>query len=178
MYHHTTTSTKSVSGALQSDSLPWSGLLALAMAGFVCILTETIPAGLLLQISEGLGVSEVLAGQLVTLYALGSLSAAIPLTAATRGWYGVNTVFGSAGNHFLAGNGGDDDISLALTQHRRKPVVQRQHKTVYIRPVQILPSFLYFISLLNISRYCHNLVQSLFMQFLNQLIQSMPRCHC
>ncbi|MED1801574.1 MFS transporter [Brevibacillus porteri] len=86
MYHHPTTSTKSVSGALQSDSLPWSGLLALAMAGFVCILTETIPAGLLLQISEGLGVSEVLAGQLVTLYALGSLSAAIPLTAATRGW--------------------------------------------------------------------------------------------
>jgi predicted MFS family arabinose efflux permease len=56
------------------------------MAGFICILTETLPAGLLPQIGEGLGVSEAFAGQLVTLYALGSLLAAIPLTAATRGW--------------------------------------------------------------------------------------------
>lgn len=56
------------------------------MTGFICILTETIPAGLLLQIGEGLGVSEALAGQLVTLYAFGSLLAAIPLTTVTRGW--------------------------------------------------------------------------------------------
>jgi predicted MFS family arabinose efflux permease len=63
-----------------------AGLLALAMAGFICILTETLPAGLLPQIGEGLGVSEALAGQLVTLYAIGSLLAAIPVTTATRGW--------------------------------------------------------------------------------------------
>lgn len=69
-----------------SKGLPWGGLLALAMTGFICILTETLPAGLLPQISKGLGISEALAGQLVTLYALGSLAAAIPLTAATRGW--------------------------------------------------------------------------------------------
>lgn len=69
-----------------SDRLPWGGLLALAMTGFIGILTETLPAGLLPQISKGLGISEALAGQLVTLYALGSLVAAIPLTAATRGW--------------------------------------------------------------------------------------------
>ncbi|QWU18316.1 MFS transporter [Paenibacillus sophorae] len=56
------------------------------MAGFICILTETLPAGLLPQIGEGLGVSEAIAGQLVTLYAAGSLLAAIPLTTATRGW--------------------------------------------------------------------------------------------
>nr|WP_229691984.1 MFS transporter [Paenibacillus radicis (ex Gao et al. 2016)] len=56
------------------------------MAAFICIFTETIPAGLLPQISEGLAVSEGLAGQLVTLYALGSVVAAIPLTTATRGW--------------------------------------------------------------------------------------------
>ncbi|WP_374705304.1 MFS transporter [Paenibacillus radicis (ex Gao et al. 2016)] len=66
--------------------LPWAALLALAMAAFICIFTETIPAGLLPQISEGLAVSEGLAGQLVTLYALGSVVAAIPLTTATRGW--------------------------------------------------------------------------------------------
>jgi predicted MFS family arabinose efflux permease len=69
-----------------SDRLPWAGLLALAMAAFICLFTETIPAGLLPQISEGLGISEALAGQLVTLYALGSLLAAIPLTTATRTW--------------------------------------------------------------------------------------------
>ncbi|MFF2481651.1 MFS transporter [Paenibacillus sp. NPDC058071] len=69
-----------------SDRLPWGGLLALAMTGFICILTETLPAGLLPQISEGLGISEALAGQLITLYALGSILAAIPLITATRGW--------------------------------------------------------------------------------------------
>lgn len=57
------------------------------MAGFICILTETIPAGLLIQISEGLAVSESLAGQLITAYALGSLIAAIPITTATQGWH-------------------------------------------------------------------------------------------
>ncbi|KZE71413.1 MFS transporter [Paenibacillus jamilae] len=69
-----------------SKRLPWVGLLALAMAGFICILTESLPAGLLPQIAQDLGVTEALAGQLVTLYAVGSLLAAIPLTTATRGW--------------------------------------------------------------------------------------------
>lgn len=75
------------SSAIPSERLPWAGLIALAMAGFICILTETIPAGLLIQISEGLAVSESLAGQLVTAYALGSLIAAIPITTATQGWH-------------------------------------------------------------------------------------------
>ncbi|SCW68778.1 Predicted arabinose efflux permease, MFS family [Paenibacillus tianmuensis] len=86
MSQNTTSATQSVSNTPSSERLPWAGLLALAMTGFICILTETIPAGLLIQIGEGLGVSEALAGQLVTLYALGSLLAAIPLTTATRGW--------------------------------------------------------------------------------------------
>lgn len=72
---------------IPSERLPWAGLIALAMAGFICILTETIPAGLLIEISEGLDVSESLAGQLVTAYALGSLIAAIPITTATQGWH-------------------------------------------------------------------------------------------
>ncbi|MCJ8152046.1 MFS transporter [Shinella sedimenti] len=65
--------------------LPFSGLLALAMAGFITILTEALPAGLLPQIGAGLAVSDALAGQMVTIYAIGSLIAAIPLTAATQG---------------------------------------------------------------------------------------------
>jgi predicted MFS family arabinose efflux permease len=52
-----------------STRLPLSGLLALAMTGFIAILTETLPAGLLPEISHGLGVPESWTGQLVTLYA-------------------------------------------------------------------------------------------------------------
>jgi predicted MFS family arabinose efflux permease len=66
--------------------LPLASLLAFAMTGFIAILTETLPAGLLPDISQGLGVSQVMAGQLVSLYALGSLLAAIPLTVLTSGW--------------------------------------------------------------------------------------------
>lgn len=69
-----------------TQGLPWAGLLALAVAGFVTVLTETVPAGLLPQISEGLDVSQAAAGQLVTVYAAGSMLAAIPLTALTRRW--------------------------------------------------------------------------------------------
>lgn len=70
----------------EKDALPFGGLLALACAGFITILTEAMPAGLLPQMSEGLNVSQALVGQLVTLYALGSLLAAIPLTLLTQGW--------------------------------------------------------------------------------------------
>lgn len=80
------------------DRLPMSALLALAMTGFICIVTETLPAGLLSQISAGLEISQAIAGQMVTAYALGSLLAAIPLTIATRGWKRRNvlllTIFG------------------------------------------------------------------------------------
>ncbi|WP_339451738.1 MFS transporter [Pseudomonas sp. JAI120] len=79
-------SSPSLTASTQRDSLPLGGLLALASAGFITILTEAMPAGLLPQIGEGLGVSPALVGQLVTVYALGSLLAAIPLTLLTRGW--------------------------------------------------------------------------------------------
>ncbi|MCU1735057.1 MULTISPECIES: MFS transporter [unclassified Pseudomonas] len=65
--------------------LPIAALLALALAGFVTVLTEALPAGLLPQISAGLEISEALAGQLVTVYAIGSLLAAIPLITLTQG---------------------------------------------------------------------------------------------
>ena len=68
------------------ERLPVAGLCALAVAGFVTILTEALPAGLLPQIGGSLGVSEAMAGQWISIYALGSLLAAIPLTAATRSW--------------------------------------------------------------------------------------------
>lgn len=67
------------------DRLPLASLLALAMAAFITILTEALPAGLLPQIAQGLAVSEAWVGQTVTIYAIGSLVTAIPLTAATQG---------------------------------------------------------------------------------------------
>ena len=68
------------------ERLPVAGLLALAMTGFICIMTETLPAGLLPEIGAGLHISPALAGQMVTAYAIGSLSAAIPLTLVTQRW--------------------------------------------------------------------------------------------
>lgn len=69
-----------------SVRLPWLALLSLAMTGFIGILTETIPAGLLPLIGEGLKVTQSMAGQLITLYAVGSLVAAIPFTMFTGGY--------------------------------------------------------------------------------------------
>jgi predicted MFS family arabinose efflux permease len=63
-----------------------AALLALAMTGFICIASETLPAGLLPLIADDLGVTQAVAGQTVTAYALGSVLAAIPLTIATGGW--------------------------------------------------------------------------------------------
>jgi len=67
-----------------NDRMPIGSLLALALAGFITILTEALPAGLLPQIGASLDISAAWAGQLVTIYAIGSLLAAIPLTAATQ----------------------------------------------------------------------------------------------
>lgn len=72
--------------------LPVAALLALAMTGFICIVTETLPAGLLPQVGLGLGISQAMAGQMVTAYALGSVIAAIPLTIATQRWQRRNAL--------------------------------------------------------------------------------------
>ncbi|WP_239324939.1 MFS transporter [Snodgrassella gandavensis] len=69
-----------------NNTFPTLSLLALATALFISIMTEALPAGFLLLISEDLSVTEAQAGQLVTLYALGSLLSAIPLTIATQSW--------------------------------------------------------------------------------------------
>ncbi|MDQ0653344.1 MFS transporter [Pseudomonas cedrina] len=78
--------TASLTLSASSDRLPIGALLALAMTGFICIVTETLPAGLLPLISDGLAISPSMAGQMVTAYALGSVLAVIPMTIATRGW--------------------------------------------------------------------------------------------
>jgi predicted MFS family arabinose efflux permease len=69
-----------------TSELPIAALSGLAASGFLCIVTETLPAGLLPQIANGLKVSEAVAGQLVAVYALGSLLAAIPFPSLTQGF--------------------------------------------------------------------------------------------
>jgi len=81
----TSTTITSVRGST-GDKLPLGGLLAIAMAAFIKLLTEILPSGLLPQMAKSLGKSEALIGQLVTIYAIGSLVAAIPLTIATQNW--------------------------------------------------------------------------------------------
>ncbi|MGW2403211.1 MFS transporter [Streptomyces sp. NPDC001739] len=82
-----------IPSALSSDDpsstrnrLPIGALLALAIAVFLTSLTETLPAGLLPAMSAGLHTSESATGQTVTIYALGTVLTAIPLSAATAGW--------------------------------------------------------------------------------------------
>ncbi|WP_420177904.1 MFS transporter [Kerstersia gyiorum] len=71
--------------AATGDRMPVAALLALAMGAFITVLTEALPAGLLPQMAQGLVVSEAWIGQTVTIYAIGSLVAAMPLTAITQG---------------------------------------------------------------------------------------------
>lgn len=98
----------------EHDRLPIAALLALALAGFITIVTEALPAGLLPQISAGMNISGALAGQFVTLYAVGSLVAAIPLITATQGmrrrpllllaltgFVVANTVIAFSGNYVI-----------------------------------------------------------------------------
>lgn len=69
-----------------TEHLPIGKLLAFTLAGFITIMTEIIPAGLLPLISKDLGISESLTGQLISVYALGSVVTAIPIVSATRSW--------------------------------------------------------------------------------------------
>ncbi|WP_307841116.1 MFS transporter [Streptomyces endocoffeicus] len=66
------------------QGLPVLALAMMACTGFLVIMTETLPAGLLPQLASGLQVSEGGAGQLVSAYALGTVLAAIPAAALTR----------------------------------------------------------------------------------------------
>jgi predicted MFS family arabinose efflux permease len=68
----------------RKTKLPIASLLALFTAGFLGILNETVPAGLLPKMSTSLGLSESVAGQTITVYALATALTAIPLNAALK----------------------------------------------------------------------------------------------
>lgn len=83
--------------------LPLAGLLTLFAAGFLGILNETIPAGLLTEMSQSLGLSESVVGQTITVYALATALTAIPLNALLKNW-GRRTVLVSALVAFILAN--------------------------------------------------------------------------
>lgn len=68
------------------DRLPLSPLLALGTAVFITTLTETLPAGLLIGMSASFDVSDSAMGQTITIYAVGTVLTAVPLSAATAHW--------------------------------------------------------------------------------------------
>jgi len=68
---------------VERRSLPWSPLLALGTAVFITALTETLPAGVLPEMSTSLRVGAAAMGQTVTIYAAGTALTAIPLSRAT-----------------------------------------------------------------------------------------------
>nr|WP_296765128.1 MFS transporter [Rhodococcus sp. (in: high G+C Gram-positive bacteria)] len=74
-----------VESSKPEGALPVPALLVMALLGFLLIATETMPSGLLPQIAAGMGISEGVAGQFVSVYALGTVIAAIPAVALTRG---------------------------------------------------------------------------------------------
>lgn len=83
--------------------LPLGALLALTTAAFITVLTEALPAGVLVGMSADLNVSESAAGQAVTIYAIGTAISAIPLSMATAGWRRKRLLLFGVGG-FVIGN--------------------------------------------------------------------------
>ena len=84
--------------------LPWLALLALAMTGFICILTETIPAGLLPLIGEKGIHAAVIALIVVAAYRMAKSAIFDKATAATALvvlvvllFTGINPLYGRIG---------------------------------------------------------------------------------
>lgn len=65
---------------------PWLGLIVLAAAVFLSVTGETLPTGLLPDMSAALGVSEPDIGLLVTIFAFTVVATSAPLTAVTARW--------------------------------------------------------------------------------------------
>ena len=82
--------------------LPLSPLLALGTAVFITTLTETLPAGVLRGMSDDLGVSDSAMGQSITIYAVGTVLTALPLSAATAGWRRKRLLLAAMGGFLVA----------------------------------------------------------------------------
>jgi predicted MFS family arabinose efflux permease len=80
----TTTPSAPSTTPVADDRLPWFPLALLAAIGFVLVAMETMPAGLLPVIADGMGTSEGTVGLFVSAYAIGTVIATVPAIALTR----------------------------------------------------------------------------------------------
>ena len=64
--------------------MPWFALIVLALMGFTLVAAETMPAGLLPVIAEGMDTSEGTVGQFISVWALGTVIVTIPAISLTR----------------------------------------------------------------------------------------------
>ncbi|OOB89533.1 MFS transporter [Rathayibacter sp. VKM Ac-2630] len=69
-----------------SERMPWAALMILAAMGFVLVAAETMPAGLLPVIADGMVTSEGVVGQFVSVWALGTVIVTVPAISLTRGF--------------------------------------------------------------------------------------------
>lgn len=114
-----TTATSGAPAAVRGpDRLPGKALFGLFLAGFVSILTECLPAGLLPDMARTLHTSVALTGQTVTLYAAATAIAAIPLSRATAKWPRKNVLLLAlavvAGTNALTALSGDYALTLVI----------------------------------------------------------------
>lgn len=70
---------------MRKEQLPLVALLALTTAAFTAIITELLPAGVLIDMAKELNVPASNIGQLVSYYAIGTVLTAIPAAALTAG---------------------------------------------------------------------------------------------
>ncbi|QHC57691.1 MFS transporter [Rathayibacter sp. VKM Ac-2760] len=66
-------------------TMPWLALALLAAMGFLLVAAETMPAGLLPVIADGMGTSEGVVGQFISVWALGTVLVTVPAISLTRG---------------------------------------------------------------------------------------------
>ena len=73
-----------VTEASAEKRLPLLALVSLALIGFILLAMETMPAGLLPDIAEGMAISEGTVGLFVSAYALGTVIVTVPAISLTR----------------------------------------------------------------------------------------------
>ncbi|NQX28089.1 MFS transporter [Microbacteriaceae bacterium VKM Ac-2854] len=72
------------SASAAPQRMPWLALSLLATMGFILVAAETMPAGLLPVIADGMGISEGTVGQFISVWALGTVIVTIPAISLTR----------------------------------------------------------------------------------------------
>lgn len=79
-----TAPTRATTRSADPDRMPWLALSLLAAMGFILVSAETMPAGLLPVIADGMGTSEGTVGQFISVWALGTVIITVPAISLTR----------------------------------------------------------------------------------------------